>query len=149
MHCAAHGASATTVEETIHWGSAGGASALGLDAVGPIEIGIAADFVLYDVDDPRFYGFHDLAVAPVTAGEPASVRSNIVIGRVVVDDGVIPGLDQSPAGRLVRVEVRPGMQINRSRIGILTPSSNTALEPIICAMMSALPHVSAHFSRSP
>ncbi|WP_250517117.1 aspartate/glutamate racemase family protein [Caballeronia sp. INDeC2] len=39
------------------------------------------------------------------------------------------------------------MQTNRSRIGILTPSSNTALEPITCAMLSALPHVSAHFAR--
>ncbi|MBC8635763.1 amidohydrolase family protein [Caballeronia sp. EK] len=93
VHRAAQGASATTVEETIHWGSAGGAGVLGLDAVGSIEVGKAADLVLYDIDDPRFYGFHDLAVAPVTAGEPARVRYNIVNGRVVVDDGVIPGLD--------------------------------------------------------
>ena len=70
-----------------------GAGVLGLDAVGSIEVGKAADLVLYDIDDPRFYGFHDLAVAPVTAGEPARVRYNIVNGRVVVDDGVIPGLD--------------------------------------------------------
>src|ERR1700754_3330030 len=39
------------------------------------------------------------------------------------------------------------MQTKRLRIGILTPSSNTALEPITCAMLSALPHVSAHFAR--
>jgi maleate isomerase len=35
----------------------------------------------------------------------------------------------------------------RIRLGILTPSSNTALEPITSAMLSALPHVSAHFAR--
>ena len=93
VHRAAQGASATTVEETIHWGSAGGAGVLGLDAVGTLEVGKAADFVLYDVSDLRFYGFHDLAVAPVTAGEPARVRYNVVNGRVVVDNGVIPGLD--------------------------------------------------------
>jgi hypothetical protein len=29
----------------------------------------------------------------VASGEPARVRYNIVNGRVVVDDGVIPGLD--------------------------------------------------------
>lgn len=93
VHRAAQGASATTVEETIHWGSAGGAGVLGLDAVGTLEVGKAADFVLYDVSDLRFNGFHDVAAAPVTAGEPARVRYNVVNGRVVVDNGVIPGLD--------------------------------------------------------
>jgi len=35
----------------------------------------------------------------------------------------------------------------RIRLGMLTPSSNTALEPITSAMVSGLPNVSAHFSR--
>ncbi|MFM0221247.1 maleate cis-trans isomerase family protein [Paraburkholderia dipogonis] len=39
------------------------------------------------------------------------------------------------------------MQSKRIRLGILTPSSNTALEPITSAMLSELPHVSAHFAR--
>lgn len=39
------------------------------------------------------------------------------------------------------------MQSKRIRLGILTPSSNTALEPITAAMLSELPHVSAHFAR--
>ncbi|MBV8272554.1 MAG: aspartate/glutamate racemase family protein [Cupriavidus sp.] len=33
------------------------------------------------------------------------------------------------------------------RLGMLTPSSNTALEPITSAMVNGLPNVSAHFSR--
>src|ERR1700760_2785769 len=33
------------------------------------------------------------------------------------------------------------------RLGMLTPSSNTALEPITCAMLSGVDDVSAHFSR--
>lgn len=33
------------------------------------------------------------------------------------------------------------------RLGMLTPSSNTALEPITSAMLSGLPEVTAHFSR--
>lgn len=37
----------------------------------------------------------------------------------------------------------------RVRLGMLTPSSNTVLEPVTCAMLSSLPHVSAHFSRFP
>lgn len=32
-------------------------------------------------------------------------------------------------------------------LGMLTPSSNTALEPITTAMLAELPEVTAHFSR--
>lgn len=35
----------------------------------------------------------------------------------------------------------------RTLLGMLTPSSNTALEPITSAMLSGLPGVSAHFAR--
>lgn len=36
-----------------------------------------------------------------------------------------------------------------ARIGVLVPSSNTALEPLVQAMLAGLPDVSAHFSRLP
>ena len=35
----------------------------------------------------------------------------------------------------------------RIRIGILTPSSNTALEPLTTAIVAGLPDVSVHFAR--
>lgn len=34
-----------------------------------------------------------------------------------------------------------------ARIGLLTPSSNTVLEPVVTSMLARLPDVSAHFSR--
>ncbi|WP_050577397.1 maleate cis-trans isomerase family protein [Sinorhizobium arboris] len=37
--------------------------------------------------------------------------------------------------------------VHTVRLGMLTPSSNTVLEPVTTAMLSALPEVSAHFSR--
>jgi maleate isomerase len=37
----------------------------------------------------------------------------------------------------------------RTLLGMLTPSSNTALEPLTAAMLAGLPDVSAHFSRFP
>jgi maleate isomerase len=37
----------------------------------------------------------------------------------------------------------------RTLLGMLTPSSNTTLEPVTTAMLAALPEVSAHFSRFP
>lgn len=93
IHRAEQGAAATTVEDVIHWGTAGGAQVLGLGAVGTLEIGQAADLVVYGLDHPRFFGFHDRAVAPVVAGEPIAVQYSMVGGRLVVDNGVIPGLD--------------------------------------------------------
>jgi maleate isomerase len=36
-----------------------------------------------------------------------------------------------------------------TRLGMLTPSSNTALEPLTAAMLAGLPGVSAHFARFP
>ena len=35
----------------------------------------------------------------------------------------------------------------QKRIGVLTPSSNTALEPLTSAMVAGVPGVTAHFSR--
>jgi maleate isomerase len=39
------------------------------------------------------------------------------------------------------------MPADRSLLGVLTPSSNTALEPLTSAIVSQIPGVSAHFSR--
>lgn len=35
------------------------------------------------------------------------------------------------------------------RLGVLTPSSNTALEPLTCALLGQVPGATAHFSRFP
>ncbi|VWB45191.1 amidohydrolase family protein [Burkholderia metallica] len=106
VHRAAHGAAATTAEEVLHWGTQGGARVLGLDAVGTLDVGQAADLVLYDVSGPRFNGFHDYAIAPVAAGEPAPVKYSVVNGRVVVDNGEIPGLDLAALRRAAVDAVR-------------------------------------------
>ena len=37
----------------------------------------------------------------------------------------------------------------RTLLGMLTPSSNTSLEPLTSAMVAGLPGVSAHFARFP
>lgn len=39
--------------------------------------------------------------------------------------------------------------MQKTRLGMLTPSSNTVVEPITTDIVQALPHVSAHFSRLP
>ncbi|MEY8876318.1 MAG: amidohydrolase family protein, partial [Leptothrix sp. (in: b-proteobacteria)] len=89
---AASGADALSVGDVIRLGTAGGAQVLGLDAVGTLAPGMAADLVLYELDQPRHFGLHDPGVAPVACGF-ATARAVLVGGRVVVEHGQIPGLD--------------------------------------------------------
>ncbi len=93
VHRTQHGAASVTVEDAIHWGTAGGADLLGLDRVGTIAPGMAADLMIYALDHPRYAGLHDPAIGPVAAGGQAHVKLGFCQGRVVVADGRIPGLD--------------------------------------------------------
>jgi len=86
-------AAAMTVEDVVHIGTAGGARVLGLDGVGTLEVGKAADFAVYDLDDVRYFGLHDPAIGPVASGGRARLRALLVAGRVVAEHDTIPGLD--------------------------------------------------------
>ncbi|MDB5858128.1 MAG: ssnA [Ramlibacter sp.] len=100
-------AAATTVEDVVRWGSAGGAAVLGLDAVGTLEAGKAADISIYGLDrDPRYFGLHDPAIGPVASGGNADLRWMFVGGREVVRDGKVPGLDVMELGRKSREAVK-------------------------------------------
>lgn len=46
-----------------------------------------------------------------------------------------------------RASTSPSAARKRTRLGMLTPSSNTVLEPICCSMLAAMPDVSVHFAR--
>lgn len=50
-------------------------------------------------------------------------------------------------GTTTRPETPPQVRRESVRIGILTPSSNTVLEPLAQAILGGLPQVTAHFSR--
>lgn len=100
-------AASTTVEDVVRWGSAGGAAVLGLDAVGVLQRGMAADFSIYGLDrDPRYFGLHDPAIGIVASGGTADLRYLFVGGREVVRDGRVPHLDVMELGRQSREAVR-------------------------------------------
>lgn len=86
-------ASAMTVEDVVHIGTAGGARLLGLPAVGTLAVGQAADLAVYGLDQPRHFGLHDEALGPVVSGGRCTLKLLLVQGRVVVEDDAIPGLD--------------------------------------------------------
>jgi len=95
------------VEDVVRWGTAGGAKVLGLDAIGRLAAGMAADIAVYALDrDPRHFGLHDVAIAPVASGGRAHLKALLVGGRRVVDDGAIAGLDMAELGRAARSAVR-------------------------------------------
>ncbi len=86
-------AGAMTVEDVVHLGTQGGARMLGLGGVGTLAVGMAADLAVYDPREPRHFGLHDPASAPVASGGRTPLRALLVQGRVVVDNDAIPGLD--------------------------------------------------------
>ncbi len=100
-------AASTTVEDVVRWGSAGGAQVLGLDAVGTLVPGQAADLSIYGIDrDPRYFGLHDPAIGPVASGGSADLRWMLVGGKEVVRDGRVPNLDVIALGRESREAVK-------------------------------------------
>jgi cytosine/adenosine deaminase-related metal-dependent hydrolase len=93
VHRATKGAAAVSVEEVVRWASAGGARVLGFDDAGVLAPGKLADIAIFDLSHPRYCGLHDPLVGPVAGAGAAHVWYLLVGGRVVVENGRIPGLD--------------------------------------------------------
>ena len=105
-HRAVKGAEVLNAETVLHWACEGGAKCLGFDRIGRLEPGMAADIAIFELSHPRNMGLHDPALAPVVTGI-ASVRHSFAQGKVVVEEGRIPGLDleelRGQAGRATAV----------------------------------------------
>ncbi len=99
-------AGAMSVEDVVHIGTAGGARVLGLPGVGTLQVGMAADIAVYDLDQPRHFGLHDPAIGPVASGGRPTLRALLVQGRVVVENDTIPGLDLAALRRDAQAFVR-------------------------------------------
>jgi cytosine/adenosine deaminase-related metal-dependent hydrolase len=93
LHRAVKGAAAVRIEDVVRWASAGGARVLGFPGIGVIAPGKLADIAIFDLSHPRYCGLHDPLSGPVAAAGAAHLRYLLVGGRVVVEDGTIPGLD--------------------------------------------------------
>jgi len=98
-HRAAGGAAALRTDDVVAIGTSGGARVLGLPRVGTLAPGMAADLAVWALDDPRFFGLHDPAVATVASGGRPRLKALLVAGRTVVEDDRIPGLDLAALGR--------------------------------------------------
>ncbi|MDE1184216.1 amidohydrolase family protein [Paraburkholderia sp.] len=100
------GAHAASVADVIHWGTAGGASVMGLDEVGRVAPGYSADLAIYRLDDPRYFGLHDPAIGPVASGGRPTLAALFCAGRRVVSNDAIDGVDLVELGREARATVK-------------------------------------------
>jgi len=90
---AKYGADALTAAQALELGTLGGAEVLGRDDIGAIKPGMAADFIGIYLNQLGYAGgLHD-PVAALVLCEPSNVDFSVINGRVVVEDGRIPGLD--------------------------------------------------------
>ena len=112
VHRAAKGAGAVTVEDVIHWGTRGGARVLGLDRVGAIAPGYAADIAVYALDDPRYAGLHDPAIGPVASGGRPRLAHLFVGGRAIVENDAMPGIDIERLAARARESVQRMVKAN-------------------------------------
>jgi 8-oxoguanine deaminase len=109
------GAKALTVEEALGMGTLGGAKVLGRDDIGYLAPGMAADFIGIDLERIEYAGAacHD-PMGTVVMCTPPTVDFSVINGRVVVEDGQVPGLDQ---GRLIARQNELAIQMVRRAEG--------------------------------
>jgi cytosine/adenosine deaminase-related metal-dependent hydrolase len=104
-------------ERALEMATLRGAEALLLDgAIGSIEPGKRADLVLYDLDAPEWRPLLNPVNNLVYAATGASVRTVLIDGRVVLDDGRFTTLDERAlydrAERLARAQIeRAGLRV--------------------------------------
>jgi len=72
-----------------------GAEALGLDNVGRLEAGMAADLITIQLDLPTEPEAHNLRDQALLWRNPAHVRNVMVAGRFLMRDGIIPDVDEA------------------------------------------------------
>jgi cytosine/adenosine deaminase-related metal-dependent hydrolase len=94
----AHGAAAITVKDVLHMATVEGARCLGRDDIGSLEPGKRADVALFDLNSPAYAGAED-PVSALLLCAPQAVRTLIVEGRVVVDDGELRTVAITPVLR--------------------------------------------------
>jgi cytosine/adenosine deaminase-related metal-dependent hydrolase len=110
-----------TADEALGMATRGSLGAVGLAAeLGAIEVGRLADLVLLDLGTVAFTPRHDVVRQLVYAERGAGVRTVLVGGRIVVEDGVVTTVDEpkllaeiNATAERVRAASEPGWRRSR------------------------------------
>ena len=104
-------------ETVLEMATVHGAAALGMEReIGSLQPGKRADLVLYDLDVPEWRPLLDPVNSLVYAATGASVRTVLVDGRVVLDEGRVTTLDETDVYR--RIETLARAQIARAGLAV-------------------------------
>ena len=90
-----HGAAALTVGEALRMAAVEGARCLGRNDIGSLEPGKRADVALFDLRDSVYSGAED-ALAALLLCAPATVRTLVIEGSVVVEDHELTTMAMEP-----------------------------------------------------
>ena len=82
-----------SAREALELATLGGASTLGRDDIGSLEVGKAADLVAFRVDDLTHAGGMSDPVASLLTCAPGTVWLSVINGQIVVEDSQILALD--------------------------------------------------------
>src|SRR5207248_2164765 len=83
-----------TAADALRIATSGGATALGRDDFGSLEVGKRADLFIFDPRHAKSVPVHDPVSTLVYASGQVNVRTTIVEGRVVLDEGRMVGVDE-------------------------------------------------------
>jgi 5-methylthioadenosine/S-adenosylhomocysteine deaminase len=118
-------------DEFLHAATRGGARAIRrADDLGQLKPGAAADLILLDLDTHAFTPLNDLTRQLVFCEDGSSVRTTIVHGEVVFEDGRVSRIDE----RALRAEARALMAGYRDQLADATRHAGV-LEPAYRAML--------------
>ena len=108
----------------LRWATRAGAEALGLGAeIGALEAGRKADMILLDRDDPTLAPIIDGYGALVWTGSGANVRTAVIDGRIVMEDGKLTRADGPAIVREAQaVAERLWRKAGRAPVALVTPA---------------------------
>jgi 5-methylthioadenosine/S-adenosylhomocysteine deaminase len=84
-----------TASDALRLATSGGAAALGRDDFGWLDVGKRADLFIFDPRHAKSIPVHDPVSTLVYSSGQMNVRTTVVGGRVVLDDGRLVGLDEA------------------------------------------------------
>lgn len=125
VHRVGTGVEAMPAYNVLKMATRGGARVLGRDDIGSLEVGKAADVILFDINRLCYAGaMHDPIAALLFAGFDNRVETAIVNGRVLVEDYRVRGLDEGElinsanriaAGMVTRATAKTGIEFLRKK----------------------------------
>ena len=93
-----YGTDGLNAYECLKVATRGGAEVLGRTDTGYLDRGMAADIILFDLNDIAYAGCHDPLVSLVSLGNHSFTKMTIVNGKIVSRDGILTAIDTKEMG---------------------------------------------------